>query len=56
MARDDAQLRIRIPEDVKAWLEVQAKKNLRTQSAEIVLAIRAKMESEAVRAPANAGA
>ncbi len=40
-------LRIRVPQDVKDWLETQAEKNLRTQGAEIVLAVRAKMEAEA---------
>lgn len=47
MARSDAHLRIRVPDDVKEWLEVQAEKNLRTQSAEIVLLVRSRIEAEA---------
>lgn len=46
MAREDAHLRIRLPHDVKAWLKEQAKKNIRTQSAEITIALREKMEAE----------
>ncbi|MCA1971318.1 MAG: hypothetical protein LDL44_00625 [Caenispirillum sp.] len=53
MAREDAQLRIRVPEDVKEWLEQQAAKNLRTQSAEIVLAIRARMEEHRATSGSN---
>lgn len=52
MKRTDPQMRIRIPEDVKAWIEAEAEKNLRTQNAEIVIAIRKQMTSEA---PAPAG-
>lgn len=43
MARGDAQMRIRVPDDVKAWLAEQAKQNLRTQAAQVVVALRAAM-------------
>ena len=36
MARGDAEMRIRVPHDVKAWIEKEAKDNLRTQNAQIV--------------------
>lgn len=36
MARGDAELRIRVPHDVKDWLAVQAKENDRSQTAQIV--------------------
>lgn len=44
MKRTDPQMRIRIPPDVKTWVEQESKRNIRTQSAEIVIAIRDKME------------
>lgn len=46
MSDADAQLRIRLPRDVKAWLERQSAKNMRTQSAEIVLALKALMAAD----------
>lgn len=55
MARGDPEMRIRLPHDVKRWLEKQSKKNLRTQNAEIILAVRARMaagESLQAKAPA----
>lgn len=55
MTRQDAQIRIRVPADVKRWLEEQATKNLRTQGAEIVIAVRARMEAEAAALPALRG-
>lgn len=36
MARGDAEMRIRVPHDVKAWVEAQAKENDRSQTAQIV--------------------
>lgn len=47
MTNQDAQMRIRLPDDVKSWLEAQAQKNLRSQNAEIVLAVREKMQAVA---------
>lgn len=43
MNRNDPQLRVRLPKDAKDWVQEQARKNLRTQSAEIELAIRDRM-------------
>lgn len=43
LARGDPEMRIRLPHDVKRWLERQSKKNLRTQNAEIILAVRSRM-------------
>jgi hypothetical protein len=37
------QFKLIIPADVKAWLESEAKKNLRSQSAQIVSCLRAEM-------------
>ncbi|TPM25729.1 Arc domain-containing protein [Mesorhizobium sp. B2-3-4] len=36
-------MRIRLPADVKRWLEKAASANLRTQNAEVVVALRAAM-------------
>lgn len=40
------QFKMVLPADVKQWLARTAAKNLRSQSAEIVLALREKMEAE----------
>lgn len=59
MKRTDPQMRIRLPVDVKSWLEHEAEKNLRTQNAEIVMAIRSRMATTGdeigVMAPVDAG-
>lgn len=34
--RTDPQLKIRIPEELKKWLEEMAKENCRSQTAEVV--------------------
>ena len=56
MARGDAEMRIRVPDDVKEWLANQAKQNLRTQAAQVVFALRVAMSAAegkfADRAPA----
>ena len=55
MSTHKIQVKINLPEDVKRWLETQAAKNLRSQNAEIVLALRAKMKSsETKKADASA--
>lgn len=41
------QFKMMLPEDVKDWLVTEAKKNLRSQSQEIVLALREKMAAQA---------
>jgi len=43
MARGDAEMRIRIPEDIKKWLAEQAKLNCRTQASQIVFTLRSAM-------------
>lgn len=40
-------LLVRLPSDVKAWLEQQARRNLSSQTSEVVRAVRSRMESEA---------
>lgn len=57
MGRLDSQMRIRISEAEKLFIEKEAKKNLRSINAEIVFLIREKMEKAAgeqiaVQAPA----
>lgn len=47
MAKDDPQMKIRLPADVKEWLAEAARRNLRSQTAEIVLALREKMQTSA---------
>lgn len=40
------QFKMMLPADVKAWIAAQAEKNLRSQSQEIILALREKMAAE----------
>ena len=44
MANPVKQFKLNLPEDVKVWLENQAVDNLRSQSGEIIFAIREKMK------------
>jgi predicted HicB family RNase H-like nuclease len=39
-------LQLRLPEDLKAWLEVQADKNGSSQNSEIIRALRAAMDRD----------
>lgn len=39
MARKDPQFNLRIPEELKEWVEAQAQKNHRTQTAQLVFLI-----------------
>lgn len=57
MSRTDPGLRVRIPPEMKSWLEEQATKNLRSMSAEVVLSVRQRMERErqTKTAPESAG-
>lgn len=41
---------VRVPLDVKAWLEDEAARNCSTQTSEIVRSVRARMESEQAQA------
>lgn len=40
------QFKLIIPTEIKEWLADQAERNLRSQSAEIILALRERMERE----------
>ncbi len=51
MKRSDPQMRIRVPVDVKEWLEKEAARNMRTQNAELVMAVRAKMATTGINTP-----
>lgn len=51
-----SQFKINIPTDVKKWLAEQARKNMRSQTAEIVLALKEKMSREAETKKADAAA
>ena len=48
------QFKLIIPAEVKAWLEAEARKNLRSQSAQIVSCLRAEM-SKSEQAPSQQG-
>lgn len=41
MARKDPQFNLRLPEDLKQWVENQAQKNCRSQTAEIIFRLMA---------------
>lgn len=47
MRKNPHQFKLNLPADVKAWLEEQAQKNVRSQGAEIVFCLRKQMEQEA---------
>ena len=46
MKQESRQFKINIPYYVKQWLAYQATKNLRSQTAEIILALKEKMGRE----------
>ncbi|QCM09097.1 Arc family DNA-binding protein [Agrobacterium tumefaciens] len=46
MSSDHHQFKVNLPTDVKEWLAEQAKANLRSQTSEIILALREKMQRE----------
>ena len=46
MKQESRQFKINSPDDVKQWLADQATKNLRSQTAEIILALKEKMGRE----------
>lgn len=50
MSRKDPQFNLRLPEEIKAWVEKNAKENCRSQTAEIVfwLATAKKHQEQAV--------
>lgn len=55
--KNTKQLQLRLPLDVKSWIEGQAEANAASQNSEIVRSIRERMQREsieAIRAEANA--
>mgnify|MGYP000571928173 CR=1 FL=1 len=44
------QFKVMLPDDVKDWLAIEAKRNLRSQTQELVLALREKMEAQEAEA------
>jgi hypothetical protein len=49
--RGDHQMKIRMPVEMKDWLEREAARNLRSLTAEIVVSIRERMERTKKTAP-----
>ena len=43
-------LLVRLPNEVKAWLQAEATRNLSSQTSEVVRAVRQRMEAERVSA------
>lgn len=43
MNTQDVQFKLKLPPDVKQWVALEAARNMRSQAAEIILAVRAKM-------------
>jgi hypothetical protein len=50
-AAEGERVLVRMPRDMKAWIEREAERNGASQNSEIVRAIRARMDAE-LRAPA----
>jgi hypothetical protein len=46
LARNDPQVAVRLPPDVKAFIKAEAKENASSQNSEIVRAIRAAMKAK----------
>ncbi|WP_199914557.1 Arc family DNA-binding protein [Aminobacter sp. MSH1] len=46
MARNDPQVAVRLPPDVKAFIKAEARENASSQNSEIVRAIRAAMKAK----------
>jgi hypothetical protein len=46
MTEEPAKMLIRVPRDIKAWLEQEARRNLSSQASEIVRSVRERMERE----------
>lgn len=44
MTQESKQFKLTIPFELKRWLAVEAAKNMRSQSAEVLIALREKME------------
>jgi len=50
MAEDRKQFKIAIPQDIKRWVAIEAAKNMRSQTSEILLAVREKMDRQGAAA------
>lgn len=55
MARQDAGMQLRLPADVKAWVERTAARNRRSKNGEIVFRLEAAMAADGAKLPALAG-
>lgn len=55
MREPTLQFKLNIPAHVKLWLEEQADRNMRSQNAEIVLALKERMKSQTEMKKADAG-
>jgi len=51
MAKTDPQMRIRLPADLKAWIEAEAARNGGSMNSEIVRALRERMEKQRPASP-----
>lgn len=51
MAQNETLMRIRLPGDLKAWLEECSKRNIRSLNAEVVFILRQKMAQATDRNP-----
>lgn len=54
MSLQQKQFKLNLPSDVKDWIEKEAAQNLRSQTSEIILAVREKMRRETQKAHATA--
>lgn len=45
---EQKQFKLMVPKDVKEWLAEQAQKNMRSQSSEVIMALREKMANQGV--------
>jgi len=54
LKQSDPQMKIRIPPEIKQWLAREAAKNLRTQNAEVVLALKARIAQQNEKSEASA--
>ncbi len=43
---EQKQFKLMVPKDVKDWLAAQAQKNMRSQSSEVIIALREKMAAQ----------
>lgn len=51
MARKDPQFNLRLPEELKQWVENEAQKNFRSQTAEVVFALMEEKNGESRQWP-----